>query len=142
MTQITWKWKLLTMYVGESNEIETLLCAAVCTSGHQHQLEPCTVYGERGDVGFMTSAEHAKMATLLEACMEEEKRSVIHFLLSEGNKPIEIHHCMKLQYGKVCLSLQQVYKWNGKFKNGVSSVMDATQLGQAQRYKATGNCRG
>ena len=30
-----------------------------------------------------------------------------------------------MQYGDACLSLQQVYKWDRKFKNGVSSVADA-----------------
>ena len=51
--------------------------------------------------------------------------SVIHFLSSEGVKPIEIHQRMKVQYGDPCLSLQQVYKWTRKFMNGISSVTDS-----------------
>ena len=37
---------------------------------------------------------------------------------------------MKMQYGDACLSLQQVYDWDKKFKNGVSSVADAVRSGQ------------
>jgi hypothetical protein len=75
------------------------------------------------------------MATLLEACMKEEQHSVICFLVSEGNKPIKIHHCMKLHYSKVCLHLQQVYTydWGRKFKNWVPRVTDTTRPGQAHR---------
>jgi hypothetical protein len=54
----------------------------------------------------MMSAERAEMAAVLEACTKEEQHSVIHFLVSKGNKPIEIHHHMKLQYGEAFLSLQ------------------------------------
>jgi len=32
---------------------------------------------------------------------------------------------MKVQYGDACLSLQQVYKWNRKFRNGISSVTNS-----------------
>jgi len=39
---------------------------------------------------------------------QEEQRSVIRFLSSEGVKPIKIHRQMKVQYGDACLSLQQV----------------------------------
>jgi hypothetical protein len=54
--------------------------------------------------------------------MKEVQYSVIHFLVNEGNKPIEICHCMKLQHCKVCLYLQQVYELSRKFKNAMSSV--------------------
>jgi hypothetical protein len=64
------------------------------------------MYGRSCNLGFMVSAEHAKMDTLLEVCMKEEQHSVIHFLVSEGTRLIKIHCCMKLQYGKVFLSLQ------------------------------------
>jgi hypothetical protein len=37
---------------------------------------------------------------------------------------------MKTQYGDICLSLQQVYEWDRKFKNGVSSVADAERPGR------------
>lgn len=83
----------------------------------------------------MMPAEHPKRSALLEAGMQEDKRSVIQFLVSKGNKPIEIHHRMRLRYGEVYLSLQQVYEWSGKFKNLVPSIMDATQLGQHQVLK-------
>ena len=57
--------------------------------------------------------------------------SVICFLSSEGVKPIEIHRRMKVQYGDVCLSLQQVYEWTRKYMNGISSVTDSPGPGQA-----------
>ena len=48
-------------------------------------------------------------------------------------KPIEIHRRKKVQYGDVCLSLQQVYEWTRKFINGISSVTDSPRSGQAHR---------
>jgi hypothetical protein len=57
---------------------------------------------------------------MLEAHMEEEQCSIICFMVGEDNKPIEIHHCMKLQHYKMCLSLQLVYELN---RNGVPSGM-------------------
>ena len=59
-----------------------------------------------------------KMAAPLETCTTEEQRSVIRFLRSEGVKPIEIHRRMKVQYGDVCLSQQQVYERSRKFSVG------------------------
>jgi hypothetical protein len=38
---------------------------------------------------------------------------------------------MEVQYGDACLSLQQVYKWTRKFKNGISFVTDCPHPGQA-----------
>jgi histone-lysine N-methyltransferase SETMAR len=70
------------------------------------------------------------MAAPLEICTREEQRSVIRFLSSEGVKPIAIHGRMKIQYGDACLSLQQVYEWDRKFKNGVSSVTDIDRPGR------------
>jgi predicted nuclease with RNAse H fold len=55
--------------------------------------------------------------------------SVISFLSTEGVKPIEIHQQMKVQYGKACLSLQQVYESTRKFMNGISSVTDSPRPG-------------
>ena len=52
---------------------------------------------------------------------------------SEGVKPIEIHRRMNVQYGDACLSLQQVYEWTRKFKNGISSVPEFPRPGQAHR---------
>ena len=48
-------------------------------------------------------------------------------------KPIEIHRKIKVQYGDACLSLQQVYEWTRKFKNGISSITDSPRPGQAHR---------
>ena len=55
--------------------------------------------------------------------------SVIHFLCSEGVKPIEIHRQMNVQYGDACLSLQQVYDWTRNFMNSISSVTDCPRTG-------------
>jgi len=73
------------------------------------------------------------MVAPLATCTKEEQHSVIHFLSSEGVKPIEIHRRMKVQYGDACVSLQQVYKWTRKFMNGISSVTDCPRSGQAHR---------
>jgi len=58
-------------------------------------------------------------------------RSVIHFLSSEGVKPVRIHRRMKVQYGDACMSLQQVYEWTRNFMNDISSVTDYPRPGQA-----------
>jgi len=47
-------------------------------------------------------------------------------------KPIEIYRRMKVQYGDVCLLLQQVYEWTRKLMN-ISSVTDSPRPGQAHR---------
>lgn len=65
---------------------EILLCAAVGTAGSQHGLGACIMHGRSHNIGFMTSAEHKKMAAVLEAHMKEEQQSVIFF--SEGMKSI------------------------------------------------------
>jgi hypothetical protein len=77
----------------------------------------------------LTLSGQLKMVALLETCTREEQHSVIHFLSSEGVKPNEMHRRMKMQYGDTCLSLQQLYKWDRKFKNGVSRVADADYTG-------------
>jgi hypothetical protein len=58
---------------------------------------------------------------------------VIRFLFIEGNKPIEIHGNIALQYCKVFSFLQQVYDRSEKFENEVSIVTDATLQGQDHR---------
>jgi hypothetical protein len=73
------------------------------------------------------------MAAPPATCTKEEQRSVIHFLISEGVNPIEIHCRMKVQYGCACLSLQQVCKWTRKFMNGISFVTDSPRPGQAHQ---------
>ena len=40
---------------------------------------------------------------------------------------------MKVQYGNVCLSLQQVYEWTRKLVNGISSVIVSPRPGQTHR---------
>ena len=70
-----------------------------------------------------------KMAAPLETCARVEQRSVIRFLRVEGVKPIEVHRRMKVQYGDVRLSQQQVYEWSRKFANSVTSVEDAPRPG-------------
>jgi hypothetical protein len=65
------------------------------------------------------------MVAPLATCTKEGQCSVIRFLRGEGVRPIEIHRRMEVQYGDVCLSLQQVYEWSRKFLNGVSSVTDS-----------------
>ena len=52
---------------------------------------------------------------------------------SEEAKPIEIHRRMKVHCGDACLSLQQVYEWATKFKNGISSITDSPRPGKAHR---------
>ena len=79
------------------------------------------------------SSSSVKVAAPLATCTKEEQRSVIRFLSSEGVTPIEIHRRMKVQYGDVCLSLQQVYEWTRKFMNGISSVTDSPRPGQTHR---------
>ena len=70
------------------------------------------------------------MTHALEACTKEEQRSVICFLRIEVVNRSKIHQRMKMQYGDACLSLQQVYDWDRKFKSGVSSVADAARSGR------------
>ena len=59
------------------------------------------------------------------ATRTKEQRSVIHFLSSQGVKPIKIHQRMNIQYGDECPSLQQLYQWTRKFMNSISSVTDS-----------------
>ena len=74
-----------------------------------------------------------KKAAPLAACTNEEQRSAIRFLSSEGVKLVEIHRRMKVQYGDACLSLQ-VCEWTRKFMNGTSSVTDPPRPGQAHNH--------
>jgi hypothetical protein len=58
---------------------------------------------------------------------QKEQRSVVRFLGSEGVKNIKIQRRMKVEYGDVCLSLQQVYEWTWKFMNGIRSDEEVQQ---------------
>jgi hypothetical protein len=66
------------------------------------------------------------MAAPLATCTKEEQRC-------ERVKPIEIHRSMKVRYGDVCLSQQQVYEWSTKFMNSISSVPYTPRYGQAHQ---------
>ena len=68
------------------------------------------------------------MAVPLPTCTALEQRSVMCVLSNEGAKPIEIHRSMAAQRSDSCLSLQQVYEWSRKFRNGVTSVADAPRV--------------
>jgi len=65
--------------------------------------------------------------------MHQRRTAFCHpfILSSEGVKPVKIHLWMKVQYGDVCLSLQQVYRCTGKSTNGMSSATDSPRPGQA-----------
>jgi len=66
--------------------------------------------------------------------MHQRRTAFCHpFLSSEGVKPVEVHRRIEVQYGDACLSLQQVYEWNRKFMNCISSVADSPRPGQAHR---------
>jgi hypothetical protein len=66
------------------------------------------------------------MAILLATCNKVEQRG-------EGVKPIDINRQMNVQYCDACLSLWLVYKWTGKFMNGISSVTDYPRPDQAHQ---------
>ena len=72
-----------------------------------------------------------KMALPLQQCTEQEQRSVVRFLFSEGMKPIEIHRQMIIQCDDRCMSHTQVYEWTEQFKNSVTSVEDSPRPGPA-----------
>ena len=80
------------------------------------------------------------MAAPLATCTNEEQRSLIRFLSSEGVKPIEIHRRMNVQYYDACLSLQQVYVWPREFMNSTSSVRESSRTGQAQNHQRERLC--
>jgi hypothetical protein len=80
--------------------------------------------------GYLTLSVQLKMAAPLEKCTKEEQCSVIGFLSSDGIKPQEMHRRMKTQYRDACISLQQMYEWDRKFKNEMSSVADADRSGR------------
>jgi len=73
------------------------------------------------------------MAAPLATPTKEKQRSLIRFSSSEWVKSIEIHRRMKVQYGDVCLSLQQGYGWTRKFINGITSTM-VTGHGKLRSY--------
>jgi hypothetical protein len=77
-------------------KIKTPLCAAVDTGSHGLGLDSCPLYGRFSNVGPVTSAQHAKVATRVEVCMKDRHCFDICFLVSEGNKSI---CCMKCHYG-------------------------------------------
>jgi len=46
----------------------------------------------------------------LQDCTIEEQRGVVRFLWA-GVKPVEIHHCMLVQYGQSTMSQRKIYEW-------------------------------
>jgi transposase len=70
------------------------------------------------------------MATPMPTCTEEEQRSIIRFLWSEGVKPSEIYGRMKVQYGDRCLSQGRVYEWVQRFQNGRQNISDEHRRGR------------
>jgi len=63
--------------------------------------------------------------------MHQRRTALSSGFYSEGVKPTEIHRRMEVQYADVCLSVQQVYQWTGKFMNAISSVTDSPRPSQA-----------
>ena len=70
------------------------------------------------------------MAAPLFVCTEEEQRSVIRFLWSEGASGAEIHRRPSAQYGNSVLPQRGVYEWIEKFKNDRISF----------RHEGSGTC--
>lgn len=70
------------------------------------------------------------MASLLENSTLVEQRSVIRFLLAEGEKPVNIYSRMTKVYGEHCLNRANFYKWVEQFKNGRDSVTDEHRPGR------------
>lgn len=70
------------------------------------------------------------MACPLEVSTLVEQRSVIRFLLSEGEKPAKIFSRMTLQYGESCMNRGNFYKWVEQFKNGRTSLTDEQRPGR------------
>lgn len=70
------------------------------------------------------------MASPLEVSTLVEQRSVIRFLLSEGEKPSNIYSRMTKQYGESCMNRGNFYKWVDQFKNGRTSVTDEQRSGR------------
>lgn len=70
------------------------------------------------------------MTSPLEKCEIFEQRSVIRFLLAEGEKPVDIYTRISKQYGKSCMNRRNCYKWIEKFKDGRTSVSDEYRCGR------------
>lgn len=70
------------------------------------------------------------MASPLEDSTLVEQRSVIRFLLAEGEKPANIYSRMTKVYGESCMNRGNFYKWIEQFKNGRTSVTDEHRSGR------------
>jgi hypothetical protein len=64
------------------------------------------------------------MATVLEECTTEERRSVMRFLWAKGLITKDNHKEMFLAYGGKCLSLKAVHNCVEKFSQGRLKVVD------------------
>jgi transposase len=70
------------------------------------------------------------MATVLEECTTEEKRSVVRFLSAKKLNAKNIHKDMFLVYSEKCLSRKAVHNWVKKFSQGRSKVTDDARTGR------------
>jgi hypothetical protein len=52
-----------------------------------------------------------KVVTVLEGCVTEEQRSVLHFVWAKGLNAKDIHKEMFFVYGVKCLSRKAVHNW-------------------------------
>ena len=73
-------------------------------------------------VGSFVATVTLAMAAPLSVCTNEEQRSVIRLLWSEGVSGAEIHRRLSAQYGGSVLPQRGVYEWIEKLKNGCTIV--------------------
>lgn len=65
--------------------------------------------------GNLMSAGHVKN---METRTREEQHTFIHFMGSEGKKPVDVHHRMKQQHGYRRVSLSRFMNGTGSLKMG------------------------
>jgi hypothetical protein len=76
-----------------------------------------------------------KVATVLEECNIEEKRSVVFFFCAKGLKAQDIHKELFPVYGGKCLSRKAVHNWVEKFPQENSKV--AADAQPCNRFEIT-----
>ncbi|GBO41223.1 hypothetical protein AVEN_113148-1 [Araneus ventricosus] len=74
---------------------------------------------------FQLSCRHVNMASRIDAAAKCELRSVIRFLLAEGNSAAEIQRRKSRVYCDNFMSGGVVREWCRKFKDGRADVHDA-----------------
>lgn len=70
------------------------------------------------------------MTSLFENSTLVDQRSVIRFLLAEGEKPVNIYSWMTEVYGENCMNCAHFYKWIEQFENDRDSVIDEHRSGR------------